>query len=120
MKSTFAAACLLCCSAVFAQKAASEPELVTGPGAAERTLKIDASVTTSHEVTIKGQRVPYKVTAGTLPVWDDEGKTIAGVFYTYFERTGVDQGRGHWCSPSMEGQAPLPFGCRSVIPAHGY
>lgn len=92
MKSTFAAACLLCCTAAFAQKPASGPDMTVGPGATERTLKIDASVTTSHEVTIKGQRVPYKVTAGTLPVWDDEGKTIAGVFYTYFERTGVEQG----------------------------
>ncbi len=93
MKSTFTAACLLCCTSLFAQKAEPANELAAGPGAKERTLQIDASVTTHHEVTIKGQRVPYKVTAGTLPVWDDEGKTIAGVFYTYFERTGVaDQG----------------------------
>lgn len=49
----------------------------------------DASVVTNHEVTIKGQRVPYKATAGTLPVWDDDGKTIAGLFYTYYERTDV-------------------------------
>ncbi|WP_126243364.1 S10 family peptidase [Chitinophaga rhizosphaerae] len=93
MKSTLAAACLLCCTTVFAQKAqkpAPEAEKAeAGAGVAERKLEIDRSVVTTHEVTIKGQRVPYKVTAGTLPVWDDDGKTIAGVFYTYFERTGV-------------------------------
>jgi carboxypeptidase C (cathepsin A) len=49
----------------------------------------ESSVTTSHEVTIKGQRVPYKATAGTMPVWDEDGKTIAGLFYTYYERTDV-------------------------------
>src|SRR5690606_16511562 len=47
----------------------------------------DATVTTQHEVTIKGQRVPYKAVAGTMPVWDEDGKTIAGLFYTYYERT---------------------------------
>ena len=47
----------------------------------------DASVSTTNEVTIKGQRVPYKATAGTMPVWDEDGKTIAGLFYTYYERT---------------------------------
>lgn len=49
----------------------------------------DASVVTNHEVTIKGQRIPYKAIAGTLPVWDEEGKPIAGVFYTYYERTDM-------------------------------
>jgi carboxypeptidase C (cathepsin A) len=49
----------------------------------------ESSVTTTHEVTIKGQKVPYKATAGTMPVWDEDGKTIAGLFYTYYERTDV-------------------------------
>ena len=49
----------------------------------------DATVTTTNEVTIKGQRVPYKATTGTLPVWDEDGKTIAGLFFTYYERTDV-------------------------------
>lgn len=49
----------------------------------------DATVTTTNEVTIKGQRVPYKAIAGTMPVWDEEGKTIAGLFYTYYERTDI-------------------------------
>jgi carboxypeptidase C (cathepsin A) len=52
-------------------------------------LDPDASVTTNHEVTIKGQRIPYKAIAGTLPVWDEEGKAIAGLFYTYYERTDI-------------------------------
>lgn len=54
-----------------------------------RVLNIDSSVTTKATVTIKGQLVPYEATAGTMPVWDEEGKPIAGVFYTYYERTDV-------------------------------
>ncbi|RYZ14798.1 MAG: carboxypeptidase, partial [Sphingobacteriales bacterium] len=53
------------------------------------TFKPDASVTTNHAVTIKGQRVPYKAVAGTMPVWDENGTTLAGLFFTYYERTDV-------------------------------
>jgi carboxypeptidase C (cathepsin A) len=49
----------------------------------------DSFVTSLHEVTIKGKNVPYKATAGTMPVWDEDGKTIAGLFYTFYERTDI-------------------------------
>lgn len=49
----------------------------------------DWQVVTEHEVTIKGQRVPYKATAGNMPVWDEEGKCIAGLYYSFYERTDV-------------------------------
>jgi carboxypeptidase C (cathepsin A) len=54
-----------------------------------RVLNVDSSVSTKAEVTIKGQRIPYEATAGTMPVWDDEGKAIAGIFYTYYERSDI-------------------------------
>ena len=54
-----------------------------------RVLNVDSSITTQAEVTIKGQRVPYTANTGTIPVWDEDGKPIAGVFYTYYERTDV-------------------------------
>ena len=67
------------------------PPKVAKPG--ENTniirLALDSSVTTSNAITIKGQRVPYNVTAGSIPVWDDQGKPLAGVFYTYYERSDV-------------------------------
>ncbi len=47
----------------------------------------DATVVTNHEVSIKGQKIPYKATTGTMPVWDEDGKTIAGLFFTYYERS---------------------------------
>ncbi len=54
-----------------------------------RFLQIDSSNTTHAAVTIKGMRISYDATTGTQPVWDEEGKPIAGVFYTYYERTDI-------------------------------
>jgi len=49
----------------------------------------DYKVVTEHTTTIKGQKIPYKATTGTMPVWDEEGKCIAGLFYTYYERSDI-------------------------------
>ncbi|KYP16194.1 carboxypeptidase [Flavihumibacter sp. CACIAM 22H1] len=49
----------------------------------------DTSITTLQEVSIKGQKLPYKAIAGTLPVWNEQGKAVAGLFYTYYERSDV-------------------------------
>ena len=49
----------------------------------------DSFVVTESEVTVKGQRVPYKATTGTMPVFDEGGKAIAGLFYMYYERSDV-------------------------------
>ena len=54
-----------------------------------QTLNPDQTVTTDHTVTIKGVKVPYKAIAGTLPVYGDSGKVIAGVFFTYYERSDI-------------------------------
>ncbi|RZK49688.1 MAG: carboxypeptidase [Pedobacter sp.] len=54
-----------------------------------RNIVTESAVVTNHTVTINGKSVPYKATAGTLPVWDEEGKSIAGLFYTYYERSDV-------------------------------
>lgn len=79
---------------LFAQK--KETKIVTAPepqaketADTKRVLNIDYSVTVSNEVTIRGQKVPYKVTTGSIPVWDEEGKPVAGVCYNYYERTDV-------------------------------
>lgn len=49
----------------------------------------DTSIVTPQEVQVKGQKIPYKAIAGTLPVWNEQGKAIAGLFYTYYERTDI-------------------------------
>lgn len=57
--------------------------------AQERSLQAESAVVSNSQVTIKGKVVPYKATAGTQPVWDKDGKVIASLFYTYYERTDV-------------------------------
>lgn len=64
--------------------------------AQDRQLPPDTMVTTSHEVTILGQRVPYTSTAGTQPVYGEDGEPVASLFYTYYERSDV---RDHTSRP---------------------
>ena len=64
-----------------------EEKIISGPN----QLNVDYSSTTEHTVTIKGQRIPYKAVAGSLPVWNDSGKVVAGVFYTYYERSDIKE-----------------------------
>jgi carboxypeptidase C (cathepsin A) len=78
------------------KKAETAPIAAATPKAEEkpqvsssRVLNPDMSVITNGEVMIKGQKVPYKTTAGTIPVWDEAGKIIASCFYTYYERSDV-------------------------------
>lgn len=59
------------------------------PLTVNKMVKTDSSMVIKNQVTIKGQVVPYKAVFGTIPVWDKDGKAIAGVFYTYYERSDV-------------------------------
>jgi len=54
-----------------------------------QTLNPDQVVTTEHTVTVKGNKIPYKAITGTIPVFGDSGKVIAGVFFTYYERSDI-------------------------------
>ena len=49
-------------------------------------IPADTTVVTNHSVTIKGQKVSYTATTGTQPVWDENGKAIASLYYTYYKR----------------------------------
>lgn len=71
-------------------KAADKPPVTKEENSpANLTFNPDSQVITNHTTTIKGQKVPYKATTGTMPVWDEDGKAIAGLFYTYYERSDV-------------------------------
>lgn len=52
-------------------------------------LPIDTTVVTNHSATINGQALKYSATTGTQPVWDQNGNPIASLFYTYYQRTDV-------------------------------
>ena len=62
---------------------------VAPAAAQEVVVPADTAITSSHAVTIRGQRVPYRTTTGTQPVWNDDGEPIASVFYVFYERTDV-------------------------------
>ena len=65
--------------------------LITGTilQAQNRKLPADTTVVTTHETTIKGKKVLYKATTGTQPVWNEDGKVIAALYYTYYQRTDI-------------------------------
>ncbi|MEI9904059.1 MAG: hypothetical protein WDN06_08780 [Asticcacaulis sp.] len=44
----------------------------------------EKSSVTNHSVTIKGKKIDYKATAGTLTIRDDDGKPTASVFYVAY------------------------------------
>lgn len=60
-----------------------------GAKAQKVEIPVDTAVTTSHSVTIKGERINYSATTGMQPVWNDEGEPVASLFYTYYQRSGV-------------------------------
>lgn len=50
----------------------------------------DSTVTTKHQLnTFSGQKLSYTARTGTQPVWDEQGKPIAAVHYTYYTRDDV-------------------------------
>jgi carboxypeptidase C (cathepsin A) len=68
--------------------AAQAPETPEDVGV-ERTLPAETAITANDVVTIGGVQVPYEVTTGTLPVYGNDGSIDAALYYTYYERTDV-------------------------------
>ncbi|KPM33280.1 Carboxypeptidase-related protein [Croceitalea dokdonensis DOKDO 023] len=70
--------CLLVCTSAFVVAAAQH-----------RKLPIDTTVTTQHSVTVNGNTFTYTASTGTQPVWDEMGKPIAALHYTYYTKNNV-------------------------------
>ncbi|NJB69729.1 carboxypeptidase C (cathepsin A) [Saonia flava] len=54
-----------------------------------RTIPVDTTVTTQHSVTVNGTTFSYTAATGTQPVWDELGKPIATLHYTYYTRNSI-------------------------------
>jgi len=54
-----------------------------------RTIAVDTTVISSHNTTINGVKISYTATTGTQPVWDELGKPIATLYYTYYKRNNI-------------------------------
>lgn len=64
--------------------------LLPGPVLAQdHRAPVDTAVVHQDVVTINGARVPYDVTTGTQPVWDESGHPVASLFYVYYQRSDV-------------------------------
>lgn len=63
--------------------------IFTTVSAQNRTIPVDTMIVSSHNTTINGVKVAYKAIAGMQPVWDELGKPIATLQYTYYERSNA-------------------------------
>ncbi len=59
------------------------------PAEHSRYLEIDGKVVTQHKTKVNGEKFAYTATAGTQPVWNEEGEAIAALHYTYYQRDDV-------------------------------
>ena len=57
--------------------------------AQNRSIPLDTMIVTKHTSTINGAKISYTATAGMQPVWDELGKPIATLQYTYYKRNDV-------------------------------
>lgn len=55
--------------------------------AQNRTIPVDTTVVTSHTVTINNSKFSYTATTGMQPVWDENGKAIATLHFTYYKKS---------------------------------
>ncbi len=55
----------------------------------ERRLPVDTSIVTQHSVAVNGTLFTYTAKTGTQPVWDELGKPIASLHYTYYTRNNI-------------------------------
>ena len=55
----------------------------------ERELPVDTIIKTEHSVTVSGEEFTYTAETGTQPVWNEDGKVIAALYYTYYTRNGI-------------------------------
>ncbi|OZV68647.1 S10 family peptidase [Winogradskyella aurantia] len=55
-------------------------------------IPVDTAYITTNSVKIKGKVVEYQAETGFQPVWDEEGKLIASLYYTYYKRTNDTKG----------------------------
>ena len=70
----------------------AETKIETKPTPETQPVEIkDEIVETEHQVTIGGQMIPYKATAGRLVMRNEEGKAKASIFFIAYTRSDVQE-----------------------------
>jgi carboxypeptidase C (cathepsin A) len=62
-------------------------EIIAQPNT--RNLPMDQTSVSESTVTVKGQRIPYSATTGTMPVYNSDNQPVASLFFVYYQRTDV-------------------------------
>jgi len=52
-------------------------------------LPVDTIISSNHTTKIKNKNVSYVANTGTQPVWDNSGRLVASLYYTYYKRTDI-------------------------------
>lgn len=85
-------ALLLCCfwlQTIYAETRKID-QLPAGTASSLGSLpNVDSGIVTYHKTSLNGTQFNYQATVGKLPIWDEHGKEVAGVFYTFYERTEI-------------------------------
>ncbi len=63
--------------------------VLVAQGSFNRQLPLDQTSVTESTVTVKGQRIPYSATTGTMPVYNSDNQPVASLFFVYYQRTNV-------------------------------
>jgi carboxypeptidase C (cathepsin A) len=77
-------------------EAATQESSATAPATRPASGKeeTDHLSVTDHEITVRGQTLKYKATAGTLVIRDESGKAKANMFFIAYEKQPVPEDRG--------------------------
>src|SRR5208283_3074178 len=77
------------CAAAAQEKDAAKPAPPAKPESETAAKAEPAPVVRAHEITILGQTLHYKTTAGRMPIRNAAGETEAQMFYTAYTLEGV-------------------------------
>jgi len=87
--SALAIAVVLVAALAFAAPAAAAGQQDTGKAAPAEAVHFPGDAITQSSVVIDGETVEYTARAGTLPLTDADGNTLANVFYISYIKNGV-------------------------------
>lgn len=69
------------------QPAPATPMVESTPAASDRARNAD--VLTRHSIVVDGERLAYRATAGTIPIQDESGKSLAHLFFVAYTKEGA-------------------------------
>lgn len=112
MNTQLLALCLACLTSApfaYAQTPAEKTDSKSDAASKEESKPSEKPpVVTEHEVTIGGQLIHYRATAGLMPQLDDYGKSKASVFYIAYEKLEKSGANGEWVRPD-QAKRPVTF-----------